>query len=148
MNRTQWLLATIILFSLLVGCEPGSRQENIALDEIKIVYGREGGIAGVEQEWIIHPDGLIEGPGDLELLAPPEDVMAILESGATADIEEFAALATTPDSCCDQFTYTLAFMVGEETWNLAMNDDSEQPQEVNELFLMVEALIAEAEPVS
>ena len=148
MKLKIWLPAAVILLSLLLGCAPGSRQENVALDEIRIIYGREGGIAGIKQEWIIHPDGLIEGPGDEEYLAPPEDIMAILESGTTSGVEEFAALETMPDSCCDQFIYTLTFEVGNESWNLTMSDDSEQPQEVNELVAMVEALFAEAEPIS
>jgi hypothetical protein len=148
MNRRCWLFATITLFSLLVGCVSGSRQESVSLDEIRIVYSREGGIAGIKQEWIIHPDGLIEGPGEEEFLAPPEDVVAILESGAASGVEEFAAMETSPDSCCDQFTYTLTFEVGGEKWNLVMSDDSEQPQEVSELLAMVEKLIAEAEPTS
>ena len=112
MNQRCWLTAAIILFLLLVGCKQGSRHESIDLDEIRVVYGREGGIAGIKQEWIIHPDGLIEGPGDEEFLAPPEDVISILESGASSDIEEFAAMETIPDSCCDQFIYRLTFEDG------------------------------------
>lgn len=144
-----WLPAALILLTLLAGCtlgNRGGRQANIAVDAI-IIYEREGGFAGIGQEWVIHLDGTIDGPGEQQLTVPSEEVMALVETSIDSKIESLAPNAAAPDACCDQFTYTLTFVSGDEEWSLVMTDTSEQPPEISELFSMTEELIADAEPV-
>lgn len=148
-NHNFWLPAILILLTLLAGCTFGNnrgRQANIAVDAI-IIYEREGGFAGMSQEWVIHLDGTIDAPGEQQLTVPPEEVMALVETSIDSEIESLAPDAATPDACCDQFTYTLTFVAGDQEWSLIMTDTSEQPPEVSELFSMTEELIADAVPV-
>ncbi len=151
MNRKPWLIGLLLLLSLLVACAPANdnsanRQTGIDIDTI-IIYERQGGFAGISQEWVIHLDGSINGPGDQQLAAPPEEVQELVETGVESDLESLASKAAEHDACCDQFTYTLTVVSGDEQWSLRTTDTAEQPREITELFIMVEALIAEAEPV-
>ena len=150
MNRKLWLSAIILLLSLLVACTPNDgeddgRQSSIEVDTV-IIYEREGGFAGISQEWVIHLDGTIDAPGDQQLAVPPEDVQEVVETGVESEIGTLAPDLATPDACCDQFTYTITVISGGEEWSLITTDTAEQPEEVTELFIMVEALIAKAEP--
>lgn len=149
MNRKLFLIAIVLLFTLLAACAPGGAlgpQTSIEIDTV-IIYEREGGFAGMSQEWVIHPDGLIDGPGDQQLVVPPEEVQELMQTGVESDIESLLPDMATPDACCDQFTYTLTFVAGDQEWSLVMTDTSEQSPGVSELFSMTEELIADAEPV-
>lgn len=150
MNSKLWFSTLFLIVSLLVACAPisdrnKSHQANVAVETV-IIYEREGGIAGISQEWVIHLDGTIDAPGDQKLTVPPEDVQEIVEAGAESDISSLTSESSTPDACCDQFTYTITMVSGDKEWQLMTTDTAEQPEEVSELFIMIEALIAAAEP--
>lgn len=148
-NPQLWMVVLLLLASLLVGCAAGEdadRRESLAIEAV-IIYEREGGFAGISQEWVIHLDGSIDGPGEQQLTVPPEEVEDLVETTLDAEIESLASEMATPDACCDQFTYTLTFIAGNEEWTLVMTDTSEPPDEVSELFTLTEELIADAQPV-
>jgi hypothetical protein len=151
MNRKPWLIGILLLLALLVACAPAkensaNHQTGIDIDTV-IIYEREGGFTGISQEWVIHLDGTIEGPGEQQLTVPSEDVLELVETGVASDFESLAAETAEHDACCDQLTYTLTVVSDDEVWSLRTTDMAEQPQEVTELFIMAEALIAEAEPI-
>jgi hypothetical protein len=147
------LLAIILLLSLLIACAPGANDwdndllANIAVDTI-IIYGREGGFAGMNQEWVIHLDGTIDAPGDQELTVPQEDVQELVEKGMEADFAALASETAKTEICCDQMTYTLTVISGDDEWRLVTTDSADQSKEVTELFIMVQSLIDEAQPSS
>ena len=150
MNRKICSIAAVVLLSLLAACAPAGENDddrisNIHVDTV-IIYEREGGFTGISQEWVIHLDGTIEGPGEQQLAVPPEDVLEFVETGVESDFEALAAESADHDACCDQLTYTLTVVSDDEVWSLRTTDSAEQPREVSELFIMVEALIADAEP--
>jgi hypothetical protein len=141
--------ALLMLILLLAACMPASaagRQGRVEIDTV-IVYTREGGIAGISQEWVIHSDGTIDGPGDQQSTVAPEEVMDVIEMGVESDVVELAQDMATPDACCDQFTYTLTVISGDEEWSVVTTDTTEEPEEVLVLFSMVQTLIAKAEPL-
>jgi hypothetical protein len=146
------LIAAVLFFflTLLAGCSSQDKGDshNSIEPGMTIIYKREGGIAGISQEWIIHLDGTIDGPGDQELVVPAEDVQDLAEKGMESDIESLAAETAHTETCCDQMTYILTITSGDQEWRLITTDTADQPKEVSELFIMVQALIAEAEPAS
>ncbi len=149
MDRKIWVWVLVFFFLLLASCarlgNGGTRQADIAMDTI-IIYEREGGFAGMSQEWVIHMDGTIEGPGDEQLAVPPEEVLEVVETGVESEIATLAPALSTPDACCDQFIYTITVISGDAEWSFVTSDSAQQPQEVSELFFMVQRLIAGAEP--
>jgi hypothetical protein len=147
-NRKLGFVVALLLISLIVACAPQdgpTRETSIDLDTI-IVYEREGGFTGMSQEWVIHLDGKIDAPGDQQLAVPAEDVQELVEKGVTSDFQALAAETANTETCCDQMTYTLTVVSGENEWRLITTDTAEQPKEVTELFIMVQTIINEAQP--
>ena len=143
------LLAALLSFILFGGCSPqnnDSRQATIESNTV-IIYGREGGFTGISQEWVIHLDGSIDGPGDQQLTVPAEDVQEFVGKGMESNFESMAAETANTETCCDQMTYTLTIISGDNEWQLVTTDTADQPKEVTELFIMAQALIDEAQPV-
>jgi Emfourin len=140
----------LILLSLILACGPstGSGLEGtVSSSDAVIIYSREGGFAGVSQEWVIHLDGTINAPAGETLTVSPEAVRELVEIGAETNFANLAG-APTPDACCDQFVYTLTFSTADQSWSLSTTDSAEQDPVVSELFDMAAALIASAEPAS
>lgn len=149
MARNIWAAAILIMFLALAACGPATRSNRasaITVDTV-IIYEREGGFAGISQEWVIHPDGTIDGPGEQAMVVPSEDVAELLTYSTDLELESLATGSATPDACCDQFTYTLTLVVGEQEWSMSTTDTATQSPEVSELFSLVEELIASAQPM-
>ena len=148
-NNKLGLITALFILSLLAACTPqnGPAQEMSVDVDTVIVYEREGGFTGISQEWVIHLDGTIDAPGDQQLAVPAEDVLEVVEKGAASDFTALAAETADTETCCDQMTYTLTVVSGDDEWRLITTDTADQSKEVTELFIMVQALIAEAQPV-
>jgi hypothetical protein len=143
------LVAALLLLILLMGCSPkksDSRQATLETNTT-IIYEREGGFTGISQEWVIHLDGSIEGPGDQQLMVPAEDVQELVGKGMESNFESMVAETANTETCCDQLTYTLTLVSGDNEWQLITTDTANQPKEVTELFIMVQALVDKAQPV-
>ncbi|WP_420631379.1 hypothetical protein [Candidatus Leptofilum sp.] len=72
-----------------------------------VVFKRSGGIAGVEEEWIIFVDGRIETNTAIQPQLSAEDVSQLLDS---LDSSGFFSLNPTylpEDACCDRFLYEM-----------------------------------------
>lgn len=141
--RLSFLLGVFVL-SLLVGCAPATAGRSATITDVTITYRRDGGLTGRGQEWVIHMDGRIEAPGDLEMQAPPADVAAVLEQGAAMPAETATA---EPAPCCDRFTYTLTFSAGEQQKTFTIYDGVETEALEMQMFAAVESLINTAEPL-
>jgi hypothetical protein len=147
-HQGVWLLASLFLLGLAAcGRQDETRLDNAIALDAQITYSRAGGITGLSQEWVIHTDGTVEGPGDQALVVPPEAVQELLEVGAMANLAG-AATGPTPDACCDQFVYTLTITTGEQEWRISTTDTAEEDDVVGDLFALTEALIASAQPAS
>ncbi|MFL7838406.1 MAG: hypothetical protein ACK2T4_09690 [Candidatus Promineifilaceae bacterium] len=149
-KRKLGLIAALLLLALLAACSPqnNDNSQSSIKEGTVIIYKREGGIAGISQEWVIHMDGNIDGPGDQELAVPADDVQKVVEKGLESDFNSLASETANTETCCDQMTYILTVVSGDDEWRLITTDTADQPKEVTELFIMVQALISEAEPAS
>lgn len=148
-NQKLGFIAALLLILLIAACAPQNRptrETSIDLDTV-IVYEREGGFTGISQEWVIHLDGTIDGPGDQQLAVPADDVRELVEKGVASDFTALAAETANTETCCDQMTYTLTVVSGDNEWRLITTDTAKQHKEVTELFIMVQTIINEAQPV-
>lgn len=95
-----------------------------------ISYQRIGGIAGLDETWLIYADGRIVDPQGREQRVEPEQVQRLLENlNATG----FFALdpAYQPENpCCDRFTYilTVRYQTGANRMTAVDGVESVPPQ--------------------
>lgn len=140
-----FLLAALLILLLATGCAPAAAgQRSGEPADVTIVYRREGGLAGRSEEWVIHLDGRIDAPGNRDMQVPPAEVVAVIEQGEALD-EPPATLEPAP--CCDRFTYTLTFIVGDSEKTFVIYDGAETDAHEMQMFTAVEALLKAAEPL-
>ncbi len=142
--RFIWLLIGLLG---LAACGPDAAPVKGVSTDIVITYQREGGIAGITQEWIIYPDGQIIGPGGKEMEAPPQDVIALLAKAAEIESSSLKESYVPDDACCDQFIYTVIVKVGDQETKVRTSDGAEQPEQLTSLLTGIEDLLSKAEPI-
>jgi hypothetical protein len=133
-----------ILF--LVGCETvGAPASGISTDS-SLTYQREGGLAGINQEWIILPDGRIIAPDGEEMQVPPQEAVDLLSRSAEIEPASTSISYVAGDECCDQFFYTIIIKVGDQEITLQTSDGANHPESITSLIEDIEQLISMAEP--
>jgi hypothetical protein len=137
-------LLWLLLLVLLSGCGPGGDDQGTGTADVTISYRREGGVAGLSQEWVIHLDGRVDGPGEMEMRVPPAVVEDILEQ--SAEIEPSGG-TPEPAPCCDRFTYTITINIDDRQTTFTLNEGAVLAAAESEMFAAVESLINTAEPL-
>ena len=143
---THIILLLVALLGL-AACRPDEASSRAVSTDIVLTYQREGGIAGITQEWVIYPDGHIIGPGDQEMKVPPQEVIALLAEAAEIESSSLQESYIPEDACCDQFTYTITIKVGDQETTIQTSDGAEQPEQLTFLLTSIEELLAQAEPI-
>ena len=139
-----WLLIGLLG---LAACGPDAAPVKGVSTDIVITYQREGGVAGITQEWIIYPDGQIIGPGGKEMKAPPKEVIALLAKAAEIESSSLKESYVPENACCDQFIYTVIVKVGNQETKVRTSDGAEQPEQLTSLLTGIEDLLSKAEPI-
>lgn len=70
-----------------------------------VIFKRSGGIAGLNEEWIIFTDGRVETDSATQPELSAEEVEQLLNSLAGAGFFELADSYLPDDTCCDRFFY-------------------------------------------
>jgi len=151
MNQMKYFFRPIYILGILIiisACGPIATPMENSMDNLEIVYAREGGLAGLSQEWIIHPDGRIEGPNGEELQADPQDVFAIYGLAGGMAFFELTDDYMPSDDCCDTFTYTLTVVVGGQKKTVRTSDTGNHPEQLSQVLTAIDDLIRSAEPVN
>ena len=138
------LLALLALAPLLLGCGPASNSQSAGDPDVTIIYRRSGGIMGTSQEWVIHMDGRIEAPGELQMHVDTKDIEAIM---AQSSAIEPPTSTPEPAPCCDQFTYSITIVSGDQETSFTTSDGASAEGEHMAMFAAVEALINAADPL-
>jgi hypothetical protein len=158
-NKTPklWLLGLIVLL-FTAGCTelpaetPASTSdrgldpavpEPVSLPEgVVLSYQRSGGIAGMDESWLVYEDGRIEGPDGLVSNSEPAQVEQLL-----ADLEEAGFFGldsqTTPENpCCDRYVYVLTVRAGEQAQQMTAVEAVESvPAELWDSLEIVQAFL-------
>jgi hypothetical protein len=141
------LLILLLTLIALAACGSDSSSIPEASTDMEVTYRREGGIAGITQEWTIFADGRIVGPRDQEMQVAAEEVILLLAK--LKDLESIPVQESYvgEDACCDLFIYTITFKVDDQTTTVQTIDGADHPEEVSLLLANIEDLIAQAEPI-
>jgi len=139
-----WLLIGLVG---LVACGPDTAPVRGVSTDIEITYQRQGGVAGITQEWVIYPDGQIIGPGGQEMKVPPQEVIALLAKAAEIEPSSLKESYVPDNACCDQFIYTIIVKVGDQETLVRTSDGAEQPEQLTSLLTGIEDLLSRAEPI-
>ena len=110
-----------------------------ATDGRVLVYKRTGGIAGVDEEWIIYADGSVLDPDGGQQQVDPQQVQAIVDMAGNMDSK---GSYTPINNCCDLFTYTITVYTAEATKSVTTTDGAKQPVEVTAVFDKIGQLLA------
>lgn len=108
-----------------------------------IVFKRSGGLAGVDETWVIYFDGRITAADGAAYRTDEEAVNALLDQLRALDLAKFAGDYTPLNPCCDRFFYEL-FLNVDATHVLIKTADgaSDVPEAVWQAIDLVSAFIA------
>ena len=107
-----------------------------------IYYSRSGGIAGVDEQYTVYPDGRVEVNNGNSLVVAPEAVSALLTGLELAGIFSTPGYTSPPGACADCFNYTLIVSKDGQTYTAVVQDgDIEVPQGVQEALRLVIELL-------
>lgn len=141
-----------LLFILLVGaaCGPSMTGDEVAepdaVSDAAIIYNRSGGFAGVQQEWMIYPDGRIEFPDGSQKQVDSAQAQALFETIQSANFQSLNASYVPEDACCDLFTYTVTLQAGDETYTVTTMDEApNEPAALTAVRQTIDELIQSAE---
>ncbi len=143
---TKTWFTLIILILLVPACRPKTtRTQSQATADMVIIYQREGGFAGLAEQWTIHPGGSISAPREQELEGDEDETTTVFTLAASEETEKLEASYVPDDNCCDKFIYTITIQTGDEEQIIETSDDVQQPQHLTDLMTAIDNLIAGAD---
>lgn len=93
-----------------------------------------GGIAGIDETWVLAADGTVNGPLGRSGSLAPDQVEALADAVIDARFFDFDAEYLPEDRCCDRFTYELTITQGGRTHTVATVDAADAP---DGLFVLI-----------
>lgn len=139
-----WLLMGMLS---LLACQSPDAPAATAADGAVITYQREGGLAGLSEEWQIFSDGRIIGPDKQEMRVPHDAVAPLFEPSVQRDAFANDTSYISKDACCDQYIYTITFSASDNETTLRTSDAANHPQSVTSLISNIEGLLSLAQPI-
>ncbi len=114
-------LVGILILLLLAGCSvqtahaPETQVEATATavptasyaPNTAVIFKRSGGIAGLDEEWVLFVDGRIETNTPINPQLSAQDVSQLLNSLETVGFFELNSSYLPVDSCCDRLLYEI-----------------------------------------
>lgn len=111
----------------------------VPASNVAIQVHRTGGIAGVNDTWLIYGDGRVEysGAGSSQSKQLTPDQMSTLNA-AVRDVLAMPGAYTAKDACCDRFVYDITIMSDGQTKSVHTVDAaSDEPQPVTNLMAAI-----------
>ena len=113
-----------------------------ALQEGSITFQRNGGFAGVSEQWIIFLDGHIENLEGERQQVDSEDMHTLFEIIQAEGFFELADSYVPLDTCCDRFTYTISVSIGDKNKSVSTIDASPtQPAQLQNIIRAINDLL-------
>lgn len=107
-----------------------------------ITFQRNGGFAGVSEQWIIFLDGHIENLEGERQQVDSEDVQTLFEIIEAEGFFELADSYVPLDTCCDRFTYTITVSIGDKNKSVSTIDASPtQPAQLQNIIRAINDLL-------
>jgi hypothetical protein len=119
--KAALILVGIVFLFLLAGCTvqtahaPEAQAEATATPaptatyepNTAVIFKRSGGIAGVDEQWVLFLDGRIQTSNSIQPQLSAEEVNQLLDSLETVGFFELNNSYLPEDSCCDRFLYEI-----------------------------------------
>jgi hypothetical protein len=106
-------------------------------ENVVIEFRISGGIAGVNEDWLIYSDGHIT-QGDKEWQVSPEAVEQLLAKIETLGFFEMTGNYMELNTCCDRFTYEVTVRNGDKVNSVTTIDAA--PGVPPELWQVIDAI--------
>jgi hypothetical protein len=124
------------------GPEGAESPEVVMPEGAVIVFRRDGGIAGVSEEWTIFPDGRIEDGQGNTFEIEPEAVTTMLTAIEASGFMELDNSQPLQNICCDRFVYTLAVRLDDNVHTMQTVDGAENvPAGLTEAINAVQSVV-------
>jgi hypothetical protein len=81
-------------------------------DEQVLVFRQSGGLAGVNDQWVLYADGRIKTSTGQNLQVSPEAVAQLLDEIEKLGFYELESRYVPLNTCCDRFTYEVTIRNG------------------------------------
>jgi hypothetical protein len=94
-----------------------------------VVFRREGGIAGLSEQWTIFADGRVQDADGNNYEIEPAAVTAMLATIESAGFMELDNSSPPANLCCDRFVYALAVRLGDRVHTMQTVDGAEEVPE-------------------
>ncbi len=128
----------VLIFSACARATPGVPAER----QVVITYERSGGIAGINERWLIYSDGSVVDAQGRGGQAQAEEVAALLQRIKAAGFFSWAEVYQPANPCCDRMTHVLTVTLDGQTHRVLVLDGTEEaPPALFEVLDAVQALI-------
>jgi hypothetical protein len=109
-----------------------------------VIFKRSGGLAGLDEEWIIFTDGRIETNSTIQSQLTAEEVEQLLHSLEVLGFFELEGSYLPKDTCCDRFLYEItAVQASEDQTVVTLESTPDMPEALQQtLRLLQTALFA------
>jgi hypothetical protein len=110
---------------------------------VLMVLQRSGGIAGIEEQWVIFVDGRVEGSGGRGKSLNSEELEVLRTIIEVSGFSEMADSYVPLDACCDLFTYSITVNTGDGQSKTVTTIDgsSKQPQELTGVLNVISQVL-------
>ena len=110
---------------------------------VLMVLQRSGGIAGIEEQWVIFVDGRVEGSGGRGKSLNSEELEVLRTIIEASGFSEMADNYMPLDACCDLFTYSITVNTGDGQSKTVTTIDgsSKQPEELTEILNVISQVL-------
>ena len=143
---SNYFLLLLLGVLALAACRAEDTPESGSSTDSSLTYQREGGIAGINQEWIIFSDGRVIAPDGQEMQVSQQEAADLLSRSAEIEPSSLSKSYVAGDECCDQFFYTIIIKVAGQETTVHTSDGANHPEAITLLIEEIESLVSTAEP--
>lgn len=113
-------------------------------DGAVIVYGRSGGLKGIdanEIEWRFYADGRIQASDGRSWQKSPEEIQQMLADLEANGFFELEQKYLPADTCCDRFTYVITADNGSQAQRVITMDGTDMPDDLARVLQLFDELL-------
>ena len=147
MRRQRLAPIAVLLAVLLVACgdDASGTPTTIAATGSSGTIHISGGIAGIDETWVLAADGTILGPGSHVGLLTADQRARLEAAIVAAGFFDLDSEYLPEDPCCDRFNYEVTITSGGRTHTVATIDGADAPES---LFTLIGTFLEVVRPAA
>ena len=95
-----------------------------------IVFKRSGGVAGLQQQWVIYSDARIKKPDGTQVKVYADRVKTLFDRIKATGFLDLNESYKPPIPCLDCFTYSITVQINGQGKTAVMTDDRQQSEQL------------------